>query len=237
MATAKRNPSRRMTLRTAARKNRRVETGRQWRSYRRRCCLGQLIQISELFSGRFAMRLAHQFWGTPVSSHFLQSSSRPRCSARPFLRRHPRSHGKRRFCGECAIRARTQGPQPNRSARPGESQRSFATPSTASQTRIASSPRRRPRTASRRPSTSSARSKRWRRTGNATNAFPLFASNAMKFPSASPVNTSPPAVDSTPDHVGETCFHSHTIFPVTGSIARNAPQNGWAPSFGKYAEP
>ena len=31
------------------------------------------------------------------------------------------------------------------------------------------------------------------------------ASKAMKFPSASPLNTNPPAVDSTPDHVGEVC--------------------------------
>src|SRR5882724_9461389 len=54
-------------------------------------------------------------------------------------------------------------------------------------------------------------------------AFPLAASSAIKFPSASPVNTSPPAVDKTPDHVGEGCFHSHLIFPVLGSRALRAP--------------
>jgi hypothetical protein len=68
-------------------------------------------------------------------------------------------------------------------------------------------------------------------------AFPEAASSAMKFPSASPVKTSPPAVESTPDHVGEGCFHSHFIFPVFGSMARSAPVNGAASSFGKYALP
>ena len=68
-------------------------------------------------------------------------------------------------------------------------------------------------------------------------ALPEAASSAMKFPSASPVKTSPPAVESTPDQVGEGCFHSHFIFPVFGSIARNAPVNGAASSFGKYALP
>src|SRR5215831_16673884 len=64
-------------------------------------------------------------------------------------------------------------------------------------------------------------------------AFPFFASSAIKFPSASPVNTIPPAVESTPDQVGEPCFHSHTSFPVAGSSARSAPQKGWVASFGK----
>src|SRR5690242_18431942 len=53
--------------------------------------------------------------------------------------------------------------------------------------------------------------------------FPLAASSAIKFPSASPVKTRPPAVESTPDHVGEGCFHSHLILPVSGSRARRAP--------------
>src|SRR6266851_8670163 len=63
--------------------------------------------------------------------------------------------------------------------------------------------------------------------------LPEAASSAIKFPSASPVKTSPPAVDSTPAHDGEVCFHSHLSFPVAGSSARNAPQNGCASSFGK----
>src|SRR6267378_3727301 len=68
-------------------------------------------------------------------------------------------------------------------------------------------------------------------------ALPEAASSAMKFPSASPVKISPPAVESTPDHVGDGCFHSHFIFPVSGSMARSAPQNGSASSLGKYALP
>src|SRR5712664_680967 len=68
-------------------------------------------------------------------------------------------------------------------------------------------------------------------------ALPVVAASAITFPSASPVNTSPPAVDRTPAHVGEGCFHSHLTFPVAGSSARSAPQNGCASSLGKYAEP
>src|SRR5207244_11804669 len=67
--------------------------------------------------------------------------------------------------------------------------------------------------------------------------LPEAASSAMKFPSASPVNTSPPAVESTPAQVGEVCFHSHLSFPVLGSMARSAPVKGAASSFGKYALP
>src|SRR5260370_33084760 len=54
-------------------------------------------------------------------------------------------------------------------------------------------------------------------------AFPEAASSAMKFPSASPVKTSPPAVQSTPDHVGEGRFHCPFIFPVLGSMAPTPP--------------
>src|SRR5690349_18418781 len=67
--------------------------------------------------------------------------------------------------------------------------------------------------------------------------LPVAASSAMKFPSASPVKTSPPAVESTPDHDGERCLTSHLIWLVAGSIARTAPQNGCASSLGKYALP
>src|SRR5260370_4112544 len=51
-------------------------------------------------------------------------------------------------------------------------------------------------------------------------ALPVAASSVMKFPSASPVNTIPPAVESTPAHVRDGCFHSHFIFPLFGSTAR-----------------
>src|SRR5438477_4148562 len=56
--------------------------------------------------------------------------------------------------------------------------------------------------------------------------LPEAASSAMKFPSASPVNTRPPAVDSTPGHVGDAGLHSVLSLPVAGSCAREAPQNG-----------
>src|SRR6516165_8602613 len=54
--------------------------------------------------------------------------------------------------------------------------------------------------------------------------FPVVASRAMKFPSESPLNTSPPAVDKTPDQLGDTWLNSHFRSPVSGSIARSAPQ-------------
>src|SRR5260370_20764400 len=56
-------------------------------------------------------------------------------------------------------------------------------------------------------------------------AFPEAASSAMKFPSASPVKTSPPAVESTPDQVGDGCIYYHFIFPVIGSKAFVSPLN------------
>src|SRR5208337_1250063 len=68
-------------------------------------------------------------------------------------------------------------------------------------------------------------------------ALPVAASSAMKFPSASPVNTRPPAVDSTPDHVGDVCSNFHLISPVAGSIALRNPRYGSASSDGKYALP
>src|SRR5690349_12079194 len=63
--------------------------------------------------------------------------------------------------------------------------------------------------------------------------LPEAASSAMKFPSASPVNTSPPAVDSAPAQLGEVCFHSHLSLLVAGSSARSAPQKGCVSSLGK----
>src|SRR2546430_15952124 len=53
--------------------------------------------------------------------------------------------------------------------------------------------------------------------------LPEAASSAMKFPSASPVNTSPPAVESTPAQVGEVCFHSHLSLLVAGEGGGRAP--------------
>ena len=35
-----------------------------------------------------------------------------------------------------------------------------------------------------------------------------------------------PAVERTPDHVGDGCFHSHFILPVSGSMARSAKRLG-----------
>jgi hypothetical protein len=46
----------------------------------------------------------------------------------------------------------------------------------------------------------------------------------MKLPCASPVNTSPPSVDSTPDHVGDGCFHSHFNAPVRDRLPATRPK-------------
>src|SRR6202521_6408170 len=55
-------------------------------------------------------------------------------------------------------------------------------------------------------------------------ALPEAASSAMKFPSASPVKTSPPALDNAPDQLGDRCRNSHFTCPLAGSMARSAPQ-------------
>ena len=63
--------------------------------------------------------------------------------------------------------------------------------------------------------------------------LPVVASMATKFPSASPVNKRPPAVDNTPDHVGEVWRNSHFTFLLAMSMARTAPTYGSASSDGK----
>jgi len=59
----------------------------------------------------------------------------------------------------------------------------------------------------------------------------------MKFPSASPLKTRTPAVESTPDQVGDVCWNFHFTCPVVGSIAFRNPRYGLASSEGKYALP
>src|SRR5581483_909749 len=54
--------------------------------------------------------------------------------------------------------------------------------------------------------------------------LPEAASSAIRLPSASPVNSRPPAVDNTPDQVGDVCGNSHFTLPDSGSIARTAPR-------------
>src|SRR3954447_26196564 len=55
-------------------------------------------------------------------------------------------------------------------------------------------------------------------------ALPVWESYAVKNPSASPVNTRPPPVASTPATMGDRAATSHLILPVVTSMALKEPE-------------
>ena len=82
MGTAKRNPSPQMTARTAARKT----AASNWSSTAKpsAALLPRPAHPGKrIIFRRIRYAVGSPVFGAPLSSHFLQSSSRPRCSARP----------------------------------------------------------------------------------------------------------------------------------------------------------
>src|SRR5215469_368483 len=74
--------------------------------------------------------------------------------------------------------------------------------------------------------------------------LPASASNASNSPVSRPLNTTPPAVDSTPEKRGMSLGASHLALPVSGSIAFRMPRGpfgqshmGGVKSTPKYVSP
>src|SRR6185369_4567692 len=59
---------------------------------------------------------------------------------------------------------------------------------------------------------------------NCHSFLPVFASNASNSPVSCPANTTPPAVESTPEKRGMSLAASHFALPVIGSIAFRWPR-------------
>src|SRR5271167_2758944 len=59
---------------------------------------------------------------------------------------------------------------------------------------------------------------------NCHSLLPLSASNASSSPVSLPENTTPPAVESTPENRGTSLRASHLALPVSGSIAFRPPR-------------